>query len=724
MHLGKWHSQRSAFKTLTTMVLTATLVLSGLAPACAEEAADEPVSEAITESAGAAAAGDANVAGESAGDTNAASLAEATLSSLTTRQKLAQMIGIRFDSWYDDAAGETVEDAVAVTELNEELQGALSRNGFGLVTLFGSNVQTNVQLKALTDSIQEAVTGAESTDQIPAFIAIDQEGGYIVRMTDGTTMPGNMALGATGDPANATQAASVIASELSAAGISVDFAPDADVNNNPSNPVIGVRSFGSDAALVSDYVAAYTEGLLSGGIVSCLKHFPGHGDTGTDSHTGFPLIDKSPDELRAQELLPFAAGIEAGTQMIMTAHIQYPQIETTTYTSVSTGEEVTLPATMSKTILTDILRGELGFEGIIITDAMGMGALADNFDPLDAAVTAINAGVDILLCPYPYNLYCAGDITAAEAFLDQLTACVEDGTIDEATVDTAVTRILTLKYESGLMGGDEAADETAAADADVSEEGAADGDAAVSEEAAADADTDDALAQIGSAEHHAIEREITEKAITLVKNDGDTLPFDLSAGNQVLILYPDEYRGASVSLALTWLEEDGITDEADIVALNYAGMTAEDYAEDIAGADHILILTRMNSLNDLNPETSLETSNGRFVRDAIALAHENGKQAAVLSVHLPYDIAAYTEADALVCAYNNRTASAASEAAVAAGETAAYGPNVPTAVCMAFGTAPFSGTLPVDVPVLAEDYTFTDEILYPVGTGITTGAAE
>ena len=188
--------------------------------------------------------------------------------------------------------------------------------------------------------------------------AVDQEGGPVVRLGHGCQMTGNMALGAIGDPAAAEQAGRLIGEELSAVGLNYDAAPVVDVNVNPQNPVIGLRSFSDDPALVAQLGTALMAGIRSTGVISTLKHFPGHGDTATDSHIGLPRIEKGLDELKRFELIPFQACIDAGAEAIMTAHIQYPLIEKQTMVSVETGEEISLPATLSKTILTDLLRGE------------------------------------------------------------------------------------------------------------------------------------------------------------------------------------------------------------------------------------------------------------------------------------------------------------------------------------------------------------------------------
>ena len=676
--------RRSAVSGLLAAVMGVSLLMSGMSWA--------GESEAYTAGTEAEDAGSEEDTAKRVGD---------ILSSITTRQKIAQMFGIRFQA--EDKDGDGQADGKQ-TELSDGLRELIREEGIGMVCLFATNIDTNAGLAELTWDIQDTLMGEDSVSKVPALISVDQEGGYITRLTDGTSMPGNMLLAASHDMQAITDAANIIGQELSAAGINVDFAPDSDVNSNPSNPIIGVRSFGSNPDHVAACVEAYLEGIKSAGVTGCLKHFPGHGDTATDSHTGLPLIDKSYDELKECELIPFEAGIKAGADMIMTAHIQFPQIETETYTSTSTGETINLPATMSKTILTDILRGDMGFDGIIITDAMGMDAIMQNYDPLFAVGKAIDAGANIILIPYPYYLSDAESLQEARDFIGQVADQADSGEISMDAVNDSVTRILTYKIEAGLL------------DADYS-------DSAEAEE--------NASSFIGSAEHHEIEKQITEKGITLVKNEENMLPFSVSDGEKVLILYADTYRESAVRKGIEWIREANLVPEgAEITELCYQGKTASEYAEEIAEADRILILTRMTSAADLSPDTSNETTtdtslaNNRFVREAIASAHDASKKVAILSTHLPYDLSAYTDADAMVCAYNHSAAPDTSEEAAALGESAAYGPNIPSAMAMIFGEGSFSGVLPVDIPTLADDYIFTDEILYEEGFGLTTDGNE
>ena len=365
---------------------------------------------------------------------------EQLLASMSLRDKVGQMMMPGFRVWKEMPAKEGEETpAVSITELNDQIREAIARYHFGGVILYAENCVDAEQTLRLNAALQAA---SLESGGLPMLIAADQEGGNVSRLGYGTVGVSNMALAATGDSANARAMARIHGEELGLVGIQLNFAPVADVNSNPNNPVIGIRSFSDDAATVSEYCQAYLAGLHDAGAIAALKHFPGHGDTDTDSHTGFPIIQRTLDELKANELIPFQAAIDAGADMVMTAHIQYPQIETQTYTSTSTGEEVCLPATMSRAILTDLLRGEMGFDGVIVSDALDMDAVAKNFSPEDTMRLTINAGVDLLLLPATKNT----DLFAQmEAMVDTAIAMVEDGTIAMEEIDDSVRRILTLK---------------------------------------------------------------------------------------------------------------------------------------------------------------------------------------------------------------------------------------------------------------------------------------
>ncbi len=259
---------------------------------------------------------------------------------------------------------------------------------------------------------------------LPLLIAQDMENGVGMRVAGATAFPPMMALGATGDADLAYAVGRQTAAEARALGVHVNFAPVADVNNNPANPIINVRSFGEDPAAVADLAVAALRGMQDGGLVATAKHFPGHGDTGTDSHYALPLLDFPRARLDSTELLPFRAAIAAGVQSVMTGHLAVPTLE----------PNAALPATLSRRVVTDLLRGELGFEGLVVTDGLDMGGITNTFGIGEAAVRAVEAGVDLLL------------LTRDEYVArDALRAALRDGRLTEARIDASVLRLLRAK---------------------------------------------------------------------------------------------------------------------------------------------------------------------------------------------------------------------------------------------------------------------------------------
>src|SRR6478735_9551540 len=250
------------------------------------------------------------------------------------------------------------------------------------------NVGTPSQVATLSNGLQFAAQALPNS--IPLQISVDQEGGSLVARfgAPATQMPGNMALGAGRSTADARESATVIGSELAAVGVTQDYAPVSDVNINPSNPVIGIRSVGSDPTLVSKLVVAQIRGYHAGGVSAVSKHFPGHGDTGVDSHFGLPMVTHTLTQMNTIDLPPFRAAIAAGVDTIMTAHVVLPAVDPSG-----------VPATMSHKILTGLLRKELGFKGLIVTDALDMAGATETFPPDVAPVRALLAGADQLLVP-------------------------------------------------------------------------------------------------------------------------------------------------------------------------------------------------------------------------------------------------------------------------------------------------------------------------------------
>ena len=287
--------------------------------------------------------------------------------------------------------------------------------GLGGVVLFARNVEGPKQLRRLTGSIRVSPT---------TVVAIDEEGGDVTRLeaTRGSSIPGHLALGAIDDAGLTERVARALADELHAAGVTHDLAPVADVNVNPRNPVIGVRSFGSDPDLVSRHVAAFVTGLQAGGVAACAKHFPGHGATEVDSHLGLPVVQATREELLAVELMPFRAAVAVGTRAIMSAHLVVPAVDAA-------------PATLSRAQLTGLLRDELGFTGAIVTDALEMKAVSATVGMEEGAVQALLAGADALCLGHDIDEGHVARVRAA------IVAAVREGRLAESRLAEAAGRV-------------------------------------------------------------------------------------------------------------------------------------------------------------------------------------------------------------------------------------------------------------------------------------------
>ncbi|MER6246149.1 glycoside hydrolase family 3 protein [Streptomyces griseorubiginosus] len=309
----------------------------------------------------------------------------------------------------------------------------LRRLGEGLasVGLFGRNITSPEQLAALTAQLR-----AERDD---VLVAIDEEGGDVTRLEvrSGSSFPGNNALGAVDDVELTHAVAAELGRRLAACGVNLNWAPSADVNSNPANPVIGVRSFGASADLVARHTAAYVTGLQSAGVAACTKHFPGHGDTAIDSHHALPRIDVDREVLLERELRPFRAAIAAGTRAVMTAHILVPALDRDR------------PATLSHPVLTELLRGELGYTGLIVTDGMEMRAIAGTYGIERGSVLAIAAGADAI---------CVGgglaDDDTVRRLRDALVSAVRSGELPEERLAQAAERVRTLAHWTAAGAAD------------------------------------------------------------------------------------------------------------------------------------------------------------------------------------------------------------------------------------------------------------------------------
>lgn len=687
--LRKIIARRALAVTVAAVLFTGGLPAAAYADRATEDGANSMGTESLS------------LSSESAASTQSASsfsynnviatgkTAEEIVSQMTLEQQIQQMIVPALRSYADS----TTNESTNVTVLTDELRATIEKYRFGGIILFGENCVDTAQATTLTHDL--AQTAAE-TSSVPLIIPTDQEGGTVTRLNSGTSMPGNMAIAATGSVANATTNAEVFASELAAVGINADFAPDLDVNTNPANPVIGVRSFSSDPALVSAFGTAYIQGLQSEGIATTVKHFPGHGDTATDSHTGLPKVDKSLAYLQSCDLIPFQAGIDAGCDMVMTAHIQFPQIETATYKSKKDGQPINLPATLSSTIITNILRQQMSFEGVVSTDSLVMDAISTHFETRDSARLAINAGVDILLMPVvlmgdaKWNENTPARFEASmDSYVRDIMDMVATGETSEDRIKESAARIVQMKIDRGII--------TDTPDTRTLEQKIA-----------------SAQEVVGSSEHRATERELASAAITITQDIDYALPLNVKSSQHIVAFSPYASEARSATFALTRMQSEGtIPADATFEVITFDDNTTDQTILDAIGrGDAIVALSTLYNADELKP-TDTTT---RVVDQVIAYAHEQGKRAVVLSAGLPYDAARYPDADGVVLAYNPRGTLALDANNQPVGT---YGPNIPAAFDVIFGKVSPGGTLPVDIMKLDENYQFTTEVLYSIGYGIT-----
>lgn len=343
------------------------------------------------------------------------------VSQMTLEDKIAQMFVITPNALTGYASG--------VTAAGDTTKEAYQSRPVGGIVYMADNLTDPEQTTTMLSNMQEI---ARERTGLPVFLCVDEEGGSVARIAGndafGVTDVGNMSdIGASGDVQNAYNAGSTIGSYLAALGFNVDFAPVADVLTNPDNQVIGQRSFGSDAQTVAGMVTSELQGLSAAGVYGMVKHFPGHGSTSGDSHDGAVSTDKTLEELMAEELVPFQSAIDGGVNFVMVGHISAPNV---------TGDNA--PATLSKVLITDVLRGQMGYNGIVITDAMNMEAITGFYNSDKAAVLAVTAGADMILMPADYNTAYTGILNA-----------VNDGTITEERINESVMRIVKAKLAMG-----------------------------------------------------------------------------------------------------------------------------------------------------------------------------------------------------------------------------------------------------------------------------------
>ncbi|WP_199431589.1 glycoside hydrolase family 3 protein [Qaidamihabitans albus] len=536
---------------------------------------------------------------------------ERTLRGLTLEQKVGQLFVA--DVWG--------KSATEVHPGNREKYGVgtaaevVKRYQVGGVIYFNhggtDNVDGPAQVAGLSNGLQRAALGSGA--RLPLIISIDQEGGRVTRIAEpATEYPSAMALGAGRGAADARAAAAISGAELRAMGIAQNFAPVADVNSNPLNPIIGSRSFSADPALASELVAAQVEGLQDAGprtrtVSAAAKHFPGHGDAATDSHTGLPVIDRTEAEWRAVDLPPFLAAIDAGADVIMTAHITMPALDPSG-----------TPATLSEPIMNGLLRGELGYDGVVVTDSLQMQGVREMHSDAEIPVLALEAGVDQMLMPPDLDVAINGVLDA-----------VRGGRLSEDRIDESVRRILRLKFERGIVAKP-----------------------MVNERAVG--------RTVGTAEHLARIQEITDRTTTVLRDDANLLPITGGPG-EVLVTGWNRptYPGYPAEPVDALAREIG----PSATALPTGGDPEETAVEDASGAaarsDLVIVLTN-----------NLRANPGQ--RALLERLLATGKPVVAVSVQEPYD-PGVVDAPTWVATYDWRSVTMASLAKVLFGETRPQG---------------------------------------------------
>ncbi|MFZ1872638.1 MAG: beta-N-acetylhexosaminidase [Chania sp.] len=588
--------------------------------------------------------------------------AEQMVTQMSPREKIGQVLMLDVRNWGKNAAGEPE----GVTVLPTELAKAINDYRLGSVILFRENFINTPQSYQLIQDLQKA------SYQLPLLISTDQEGGYVTRLREGTEMPGNMALAATRDANMARHVGEVHGSELNALGVNINFAPVVDINTNQNNPVIGVRSFSSDIALVNEMSGAYIKGLQQNSVLSTAKHFPGHGNVETDSHFGLPLVPYTESEWRQNDLLPFKYVIEQGIDAVITAHIIVPALDDTKVVSKKDGTEIGLPATLSKKIITGILRDELKFQGLIFTDAMDMGAITENFGANEAVEMALMAGSDVIVMPV--HIWDQQGIEQLEELYQYLETQHYKNPEFASRLQEAATRVVQTKLAKKIAATNNSHT------------------------------LEFAQSVVASPAHKRDEQKVAERAVTLIKND-NLLPYSLNAQNNVLIISDENTRNDIIRSELQNIASQLENQEITVSSLAYKldQQTVPATLEESIQASDLVILVTYN----------LKTK-GSAAQQTIDKARELGTPLVVISSRNPYDIAYLDNVTANLAIYgitgfdvtnNNRNSL---EANIRAGIRTLFKNDADT---LLFNVP--SAKLPVDIK------SPEGEIIYPFGHGLT-----
>ncbi|MCK5819216.1 MAG: glycoside hydrolase family 3 protein [Psychromonas sp.] len=514
--------------------------------------------------------------------------------SMSLREKIGQLLMLDFRYWgtNDDKSPKSPK---SLSHMADDLQQVIRDHHLGGVALFRENLYSTEQTIALIQGFQNA------RSNFPLFIAVDQEGGYVTRLREGTEMPGNMAVAATRNPKLAEMSGQVHGLELSSLGINFNFAPVIDVNAQQNNPVIGVRAYADNLALIDQMAKAYTKGIHQYGVLTSVKHFPGHGNVSVDPHFSLPYVSYSKDQWTCTDLQAFKNAFIYNQDSVMTAHVVVPCIDDDKLTSPLTGEVIGTPATLSKKILTGILRDELNYQGLIITDAIDMGAIANYFEAPWTVKQAILAGADIILMPV--HVWGVEDIKKLGAIFNYLEQeCKSIPALSERITASAL-RVILSKLSNKISAQP------------------------VSYSAA--------KKNVGSIENKGKEIQLAERAVTLIENQ-NILPFKLNQRTKCLILSDEQSRNNLVINEINKITNDALNSDLSIedrvISMNSSVLDEKqlsDLKKQIEAADFVLLLTyNLSATSTINNAQHIINMSNQLSIPCVVIASRN-----------PYDIA-------------------------------------------------------------------------------------
>ncbi len=476
---------------------------------------------------------------------------------------------------------------------SQDIIDLIQNHHVGNVILFKRNIQIVQQVRELTHSLH--MIARESGHRYPLLIMIDQENGMVRRFGQSATIfPGNMALGAIGSEQIAYDIALATGRELKALGINMNLAPVVDVNNNPANPVIGVRSFGEDPEMVARLGVAMVKGYRTAGIITSLKHFPGHGDTAVDSHLALPIIPYTMERLEAVELVPFKSGIEAGADSVMIAHMYLPSLM----------PDQMMPSTVSPAIVTELLRKKLGFGGLIVSDCMEMQALADTVGTEQGTVKALRAGIDLVLVSHHY--------LRQRGSLEAIQAAVQNGTLSADRVRQSAERVLQLK--ASRLSWDNLPDATA-------------------------------ITLVGNEAHQQLRDRAYELSTTLVRDADGLLPLRLQPEQRLFILFlqpTNPTQAIDADLAGDALVANIQKRHEQVYTLSIASQPTSHEYEAIYQAVKQAAITIVVTAN-----ANLDFYQGHLMQQLL----QTGQPIIGIAAHNPYDLLAFPELGTYLVTY-------------------------------------------------------------------------